>query len=121
VKPPWPNCWRTAFTTTPEPTIWLGFMFAVDAMTSANWVVLFLKPLVCTFARLCEIVDMSVCAACRPESEVKKDIFRYSLEKLVQPTCQMASVDTLPMPGSVRTGLPSDPIETAVTGAQTSG
>jgi hypothetical protein len=70
VYPPWLNCWRIARTTVPDPTIWFGFESLVDAITSAKIVIERLKPLVETFARLCEIVDMSVCAAWSPLSEV---------------------------------------------------
>ena len=42
----------------------------LDAITSANCVVERLKPLVAELARLFEMVDMSVCEACRPLSEV---------------------------------------------------
>ena len=59
---PWPNCWRVAFTTVPEPTICVGERSRLDAITSANSVRLRLKPLVATFARLCEIVESSVWA-----------------------------------------------------------
>ena len=50
--------------------MWVGLSDTLEAMTSPNSVRLFLKPLVETFARLCEIVDISVCADWRPLSEV---------------------------------------------------
>ena len=56
---PWANCWLLAFTTTPDPTILVGEMLTLDAITSANSVRLFLKPLVATLARLCEMVFIS--------------------------------------------------------------
>jgi hypothetical protein len=67
---PWLNCCRLPCTTVPEPICCAGFSDTLDAITSANSVRLFLNPLVETFARLCEIVDISVCEAWRPESEV---------------------------------------------------
>src|SRR3546814_934197 len=62
---PWLNCWRIDFTTVPEPIILVGLTDTLDAMTSANSVSERLKPLVETFARLCAIVDISVCEALR--------------------------------------------------------
>lgn len=67
---PSPNCWRLPFTTVPDPTICVGATARFDAITSANSARLFLKPVVPTLARLCEIDAMSTCEAFRPESEV---------------------------------------------------
>jgi hypothetical protein len=59
-KLPSVNCWRLPFTTVPEPTILVGSVATLDAITSAKSVRLFLKPLVETLARLCETVESSV-------------------------------------------------------------
>ena len=70
IRLPSVNCCRLAFTTVPDPTISVGAVVTFEAMMSANSVRLFLKPFVETLARLCEMVDISVCDAWRPVSEV---------------------------------------------------
>src|SRR3546814_2215407 len=81
---PWLNCWRIDFTTVPEPIILVGLTDTLDAMTSANSVSERLKPLVETFARLCEIVDISDCEALRPLSEVRSEEQTYELQTLMR-------------------------------------
>src|SRR3569833_1200330 len=73
------NCWRMALTTSPEPTALVGSAARLEAITSAISVRLFLKPLVETLARLCEMVDISVWAAWRLLCVVLKDIDCYSV------------------------------------------